>query len=164
MGAHRTLVPTNPVVTFGMMVGAALADFRRRAGVTQKDAATGAGMSQSALSKTERGDSALTAERLSTLVAFVNYYSGPGHERFTSGEVLDLADGMSAVAYGAGVTVLMRGSAGLAPGVAARLVGRKALEAMMERARGGEVAPMTSAQILGQKRGARGAEPPDPSK
>jgi transcriptional regulator with XRE-family HTH domain len=159
MGAHRALLPTNPVVTFGMMVGAALADFRRRAGVTQKDAARGAGISQSALSKTERGDSALTAERLSTLVAFVNYYSGPGSESYTSGEVLDLADGMSAVAYGAGVTVLMRGPAGLAPWVAARLLGREALAAMMERARGGEAATLTSAQVLGQKRGGRALGP-----
>jgi len=130
-------VPTNPVVTFDMIVGAVVADCRQRAGATQTAVAAGAGMTQSALSKLERGRCPLTAGDVSRLVGVINFTIGPNGESRTAGGVLDMAERVSGVASEAGVTVLMRPSISLPPAVRIRLLGRVALSALLARANGG---------------------------
>lgn len=94
-------------------------------------------MTQSALSKLERGSCPLTARDVSTLVGVINSTVGPNAEGYTAGGILDRAERVSRVASEAGVTVLMKPSICLPPSVKIRLLGRAALSALLARAKSG---------------------------
>jgi transcriptional regulator with XRE-family HTH domain len=169
MSAHRALVPLNPILTFSMIVGAALRRLRRRHSITQGDLAAALRMGQSALSKLERGEVEFTTSTLFAAAQAINQIANhPVHRpdpRRINAATLSLTDNAVVLAWpvpvsaievlktahaaavdcaGDGVTVLFCSPSRLEDSQKIRVLGSAAIERRLERgerAMGGKNGP-----------------------
>lgn len=91
-----------PTTTYPAILGRVVAELRKRKGLGQAELADGVGLTQSGLSRIERGDTAPTVEQVADIARLLGLKS--------PGQLLALADQAVADAEAQGIRVLMKRS------------------------------------------------------
>jgi len=144
---HRALVPLNPIVLHSMLIGAAFRRYRKAFGIDQRLTARALGVSQSSLSKRERGDQPFSVSDLCSAVQQLNALAlsstSEGLQFLDAGicerpvsviQVIQLAQVASMNCAQDGVTVLFSAPTRIKHFQLLRLLGRDAINLRLEQA------------------------------